>query len=54
MISPFQKNFLNRSILNFNFVPSTFQVLDCFEVEGESPVKFSSETLFVTDKYEIV
>ncbi len=29
------------------------QVLDCFEIEGEAPVKFSSETLFVTDKYEI-
>ncbi len=29
-------------------------MLDCFEVEGESPVKYSTETLFVADKYEIV
>ncbi len=29
-------------------------MLDCFEVEGEAPVKFSSESLFITDKYEIV
>ena len=30
------------------------QVLDCLEVDSGEGVKFSSETLFVPDKYDIV
>ena len=30
------------------------QVLDCYEVDSESVVKHSSETILVGDRYEIV
>ena len=33
---------------------SHFQVLDCLEVDSEAMVKFSTETVFVADKYDIV
>ena len=32
---------------------SCLQVLDAAYVEGDDPVKFSTETLFIADNYEI-
>jgi hypothetical protein len=36
------------------FYYTLFQVMDCFEVEGEAPVKYSTEALLVSEKYDIV
>ncbi|TRY72377.1 hypothetical protein TCAL_04742 [Tigriopus californicus] len=33
---------------------SEIKVLDCLDVDSEAPVKYSSETLFIPDKYDIV
>ena len=46
-----------NKLLGHPVIESTYdcsQVLDCLEVDSGEGVKFSSETLFVPDKYDIV
>ena len=38
----------------FSDISLNQQVLDCLDVDSGEGVKFSSETLFVPDKYDIV
>ena len=32
----------------------TFQVLDCYDIDSDDPVKHSKETLFIPEHFEIV
>ena len=49
-------HFLQRNIQDsaFSDISLNQQVLDCLDVDSGEGVKFSSETLFVPDKYDIV
>lgn len=38
----------------YHYVNFTFQVSEVLLVEDESPVKYSVETVFFTDNYEVV
>lgn len=48
------KRYTNPYVKSNNCIIFTFQVSEVLLVEDDSPVKYSVETVFFTDNYEVV